>query len=107
LGLLIQIPSRISLICAIRVIRGKTSWLTTFLSHDSFPFKFGVLKIQKKSELQRRDVEIPQHLRNVGVIKSSDDLWIGNHQAIYNQVRNEFANYETTIMYGKLLLLIH
>lgn len=56
--------------------------------HHSFPFQFRALEIQKDCNLKAGDIQVSQHLGNVGFIEISYHLWIGDDFSIYNQVGN-------------------
>ena len=57
-------------------------WRRTFwalLSHDAFPLQPSALKIEQDGQLERGDCQITNHLRDMSVIKHSNDLGIDDH----------------------------
>ena len=51
---------------------------------DTFPYQFGILKVEKKCDFEACDVQVAEHLSDVAVVKSRDDFRIGDDLAIHN-----------------------
>ena len=59
-------------------------------TYKSFPVKFGVFEVQQESQSQSRDPQVVNHLRLMGIIETSHDLGVGNHDSIPDE-SNRFA----------------
>lgn len=73
---------------------------------DAFDLKPGMLEIQEEGSFQARDVEVAEHLGDVGFVESTDHLGIDDDCVIDNEIGDEGANEVFVVMNGMLLLLI-
>jgi hypothetical protein len=74
------------------------------LSHDAFPIQARVLEVKQESELQARDVQVSEHLRNVRFGKCRHDFWVNDNGAVDDQIRNRRADQLTAVKHGEGML---
>ena len=66
--------------------------------HDSFPLQLRFLEVQEQRDFESGDVQVTEHLCEMGLVECGNDLWIHDHQAFYNQVGNELADQLASIV---------
>src|SRR6266487_4441910 len=58
----------------------------------AFPFQSRILEIYEKGQVQARDVQIPNHLRNMRIGEAGDHFGINDYCVIDNQIGNKVTN---------------
>ena len=104
----ISVPIRVILVLSANITTDNTDDTDRMRSlvDDSLPLKFGVLEVDQQRYFQAGDVQIAEHLCDVSVIETCDDLRVHDDNSIDNQIGNQDAeNILAIVGDGKLALL--
>src|SRR3989442_6583815 len=74
--------------------------------YDSFPLQLGFLEVEQQRHFKTRDIQVTEHLREMGLVERGNDLGVHDHQAFYNQVGNKLADQMASVVNRTLPLLL-
>lgn len=92
----------------IRFLRGQifqlrcgTILFASSIVDDALPFQLGVFEIQQQSDFKSGNVQVTEHLGEVVVIECRYNFGVDDHLALYDEIRNQFADYLAAVADGK------
>ena len=78
--------------------------LSPFVNHP-FPFEFGIFEVQKHRDAQASNIQVTEHLGDVGFVKSSDHFRIHYNFPVYDQVWDQLTDVMLSVIDWEFLLL--
>jgi hypothetical protein len=76
------------------------------LADDPFPVELGVLEVQQQGDFEAGNVQVSEHLGDVGVVEFRDHLRINDDLFVYDQIRYKLADELFPIVHRELSLLL-
>ena len=75
--------------------------------HHPFPCELRFLEVQQQSHFQSGDVQVAEHLCDVGVGKCAHHFWIGDYLAVNDEIGHQLADELAPVVNRMFALLFH